>query len=234
MRTRDSCADVEGFELDGFERCDLAGRLKNDELGSRSGARSAAERTILEMAVRSRMVMVVMRRHGQGTQHRRCRRTQFQQERSPAGRHETDGHIRPQQQHRQQNAGQYVVSPTVEGRWFHDASLRCQTVLPGASGKTTKFDRRRMPSRAARNLSDLHFPLLLPRDGKVQKAPQATFSNELGAASPVHSRERLDEILPSHQVLDVGGQFTPPVWILLVGARNVDRIDHPQKILDLQ
>lgn len=226
MRTRDSCADVEGFELDGFERCDLAGRLKNDELGSRSGARSAAERTILEMAVGSRMVMVVMRRQGQGTQHRGCRRTQFQQERSPAGRHETDGHIRPQQQHRQQNAGQYVVSPTVEGRWFHDAGLRCQTVLPGASGKTTKFDLSTPFDRST--------PPATNHIGALQQSCGRAATQPLGAASPVHSRERLDEILPSHQVLDVGGQFTPPVWILLVGARNVDRVDHPQKIFDLQ
>jgi hypothetical protein len=69
---------------------------------------------------------------------------------------------------------------------------------------------------------------------EAQKAPQATFSNELGSAGPAHSRERLVEILPRHHVLDVGGQFTPPVWILPVGARNVDRVDHPQKILDLQ
>jgi hypothetical protein len=142
MRTRDPCADVEGFEFDGFERRHLAGRLENDELGSGYGARRAAERAILEMPVRSRMVvMVMMGRLAPGSRHRRCRRTQFQQERSPTGRHETDGHIRPQQQHCQQNAGQYVVSPTVGRSWFHDAALRCQTVFPGTSGKTTKCDR---------------------------------------------------------------------------------------------
>jgi hypothetical protein len=143
MRTRDPCADVEGFEFDGFERSHLAGRLENDQLGSRSGARSAAERTILEVSVRCRMVVTavivvvvvvvvgMMGRNGQGARHRRCRRTQFQQERSPAGRHETDGHIRPQQQHRQQNAGQYVVSPTVERRWFHDCGPTMPDRIPG-------------------------------------------------------------------------------------------------------
>ena len=75
MRTRDPCADVEGFEFDGFERRYLAGRLENDQLGSGSGARSAAERTILEMPVCSRMVMAMMGRRGQGALHRGSRRT---------------------------------------------------------------------------------------------------------------------------------------------------------------
>jgi hypothetical protein len=132
MRTRDPCADVEGFEFDGFERRHLAGRLENDRLGSGSGARRAAERAILEMPVRSRMVvMVMMGRLAPGSRHRRCRRTQFQQERSPTGRHETDGHIRPQHQHCQQNAGQYVVSPTVERRWFHDCGPTMPERIPG-------------------------------------------------------------------------------------------------------
>ena len=70
VRTREPCADVEGFELDGFERCDLAGRLKNDELRRRSGSGSAAERAVIEMSVRSRMlVMAMMGRHGQGAWH---------------------------------------------------------------------------------------------------------------------------------------------------------------------
>jgi hypothetical protein len=132
MRTRDPCADVEGFEFDRFERRDLAGRLENDELGSGSGARSATERAILEMSVRFRMVvMAMMGRHTEGARHRRCRRTQFQQERSAAGRHETDRHIRPQHQHCQQNAGQYVVSPTVERRWFHDCGPTMPDRIPG-------------------------------------------------------------------------------------------------------
>jgi hypothetical protein len=132
MRTRDSCADVEGFEFDGFERRHLAGRLENDKLGSGSGARNAAERAILEMPVRSRMlVMVMMGRLAQGSRHRRCRRTQFQQERRPTGRHETDRHIRAQHQHCQQNAGQYVVSPTVERRWFHDCGPTMPDRIPG-------------------------------------------------------------------------------------------------------
>jgi hypothetical protein len=127
VRTREPCADVKGLEFDGFERRHLAGRLKNDELRRRSGSGSAAERAILEMSVRSGMlVMAMMGRHGKGAWHRRCRRTQFQQKRRPAGRHETDGHVCPQQQHRQQNAGQYVVSPTVECRWFHD----CEPTMP--------------------------------------------------------------------------------------------------------
>ena len=67
MRTRDPCADVEGFEFDGFERRHLAGRLENDELGSRSGARRAAERTVVKMRMGVRMVMMRRHRHG------RCR-----------------------------------------------------------------------------------------------------------------------------------------------------------------
>ena len=71
MRTRDACADVEGFEFDDFERSHLAGRLENDELGSGSGGRSAAERAILEMSVRFRMlVMAMMGRHAEGVRHR--------------------------------------------------------------------------------------------------------------------------------------------------------------------
>ena len=62
----------------------------------------------------------------------------------------------------------------------------------------------------------------------------ATKMAQLGVAGAAHCRERLVEIPPSHHVLDVGGQLTPPVWIFPVGARNVDRIDHPQEILDLQ
>jgi hypothetical protein len=60
MRTRDPCADVEGFEFDGFERRHLAGALENDQVGNRSGARSTAERAIFEMSVRFRMVMMAM------------------------------------------------------------------------------------------------------------------------------------------------------------------------------
>ena len=132
MRTRDPCADVEGFEFDGFERRYLAGRLENDELGSGPGAGSTTERAILEVSVRFRMVvMAMMGRHAEGARHRSCRRTQLQQERSAAGRHESDGHIRPQHQHCQQNAGQYVVSPTVERRWFHDCGPTMPDRIPG-------------------------------------------------------------------------------------------------------
>jgi hypothetical protein len=132
MRTRDPCADVEGFEFDDFERPDLAGGLENDQLRSGSGARSAAEWAILEMSVPFRMVvMVMMARRDQRGRHRRGRRTQFQQERSSEGRHETCGHIRPQHQHCQQNAGQYVVSPTVERRWFHDCEPTMPDRIPG-------------------------------------------------------------------------------------------------------
>jgi hypothetical protein len=64
MRTRDPCADVEGFEFDDYERRRLAGRLENDELRSRARGRSAAERAIIEMSVRCRMlVMAMMGRH---------------------------------------------------------------------------------------------------------------------------------------------------------------------------
>jgi hypothetical protein len=221
VRTREPCADVEGLEFDGFERRHLAGRLKNDELRRRSGSGSAAERAILEMSVRSGMlVMAMMGRHGKGAWHRRCRRTQFQQKRRPAGRHETDGHVCPQQQHRQQNAGQYVVSPTVECRWFHD----CEPTMPDRipPHQWGKYEVR--PEHAAGSVA-LH--LRVATNTGRRRRP-------LGAAGAAHRRERLGEIPPRHHVFDVGGQFTPPVWILPIGARNVDRIDHPQKILDLQ
>jgi len=71
MRPRDPCADVEGVEFDDYERRRLAGRLEDDELRSGARGRSAAERAILEMSVRSRMlVMAMMGRHAEGVRHR--------------------------------------------------------------------------------------------------------------------------------------------------------------------
>ena len=178
MRTRDPCANVEGFEFDGLERRHLAGRLKNDKLGSGSGARNAAERAILEMGVRSRMVvMVMMGRLAQGSRHGRCRRTQFQQERSPAGRHETCGNVRPQHQHRQQNAGQYVVSPTVERRWFHDCGPTMPDRIPGHQWENYEVRpghaRRQGTPSAHRNIEvSLVSPATSPRRGPSSASGQ--------------------------------------------------------------
>ena len=110
--------------------------------------------------------------------------------------------------------------PRLNAAGFMIASLRCQTVFPRTSGESTKCDRSTPPARGR--------PICALQQRQGQRL------RSLGAAGAAHRRERLVEIPPRHHVFDVGGQFTPPVWILPIGARNVDRIDHPQKILDLQ
>jgi hypothetical protein len=72
--------------------------LKCDELRNGSRAGSAAKRAILEMAVASHVVVHVMRRHGCLDSHR----TDLQQERSAARRHEADRNVGPKQEQRQQ------------------------------------------------------------------------------------------------------------------------------------
>ena len=79
--------------------------------------RGAAERTVLEIAVSLRVVMVLMlmmRRHGAG-----IGRTQFQQERRAARGHESHGDICKKNERGQQNDGQYIESPGVTETRLH-------------------------------------------------------------------------------------------------------------------
>ena len=100
MRARKTDAEPLRFESGGYRGSDWTGRFKNNEMRNGAGGRRTAEGTVLKM--RMGFVMVMIRRH----RHRGCRRTQFQQKRRPARRHEADGDISSEQQQRQQYAGQ--------------------------------------------------------------------------------------------------------------------------------
>jgi hypothetical protein len=71
--------------------------FEGDDVRNRTGAGSTAERAVLEMRVRSRVVMPRMRRH----LHLVRRGTRFQQKRRTARRHEADGHIGTKQENHQ-------------------------------------------------------------------------------------------------------------------------------------
>lgn len=94
-------AQAQGFESHRYLGSDGPRKFKSNQVRNRAGGRSAAERTVIEMGVRSAR-MVMMRRH----RHRGCRGTQFEQKRRPARRHEADGNVSAKQQHRQQDAGE--------------------------------------------------------------------------------------------------------------------------------
>jgi hypothetical protein len=95
-------AQPQRFERGEGLRKDGRRRRKGDDVGNRTGCGSTAEGTILEMSVRSRVVMLMMRRH----LHRVRRRTQFEQKRRTACRHEADGHVGTKQEDDQQQAGE--------------------------------------------------------------------------------------------------------------------------------
>jgi hypothetical protein len=86
-------AEVQRFERNKGLRNDGRGRRKGDGVRNRTGAGSSAERAVLEMTVRSRVVVLVMRRNLRLV----CRRTRFQQKRRTARRHEADRHISAKQ-----------------------------------------------------------------------------------------------------------------------------------------
>jgi hypothetical protein len=95
-------AEVQRFERDEGLRNDRRRWRKGDDVRDRSGAGSTAERAVLEMAVRSRVVVLVMRRNLRLV----GRRTRFQQKRRTARRHEADGYISTKQEDYQQQAGE--------------------------------------------------------------------------------------------------------------------------------
>lgn len=108
MGARKRYAEPYRFETDRDLGSDLPRKFVSNSVRNGPGGRSTAERAVLEMGMGLRMV--VMCRH----RHRRCRGAQLQQKRRPARRHEADGHISPKQQHRQQDAGRKVLSPTIK------------------------------------------------------------------------------------------------------------------------
>ena len=95
-------AQSQGFERDEGLRNDGRRGRKSDDVSNRAGRGSTAKRAVLEVIVRSRMVMPGMRRHlrlvGGGTH--------FQQKRRTARRHEADRHVGTKQQDHQQQAGE--------------------------------------------------------------------------------------------------------------------------------
>jgi hypothetical protein len=62
---------------------------KGDDVSNRAGGGRTTERAVLEMSVRSRMVVPMMRRHLGLV----CRGTRLEQKRRTACRHEADRHI---------------------------------------------------------------------------------------------------------------------------------------------
>src|SRR5712672_3125325 len=100
MGARKLYAEPERLESDGYLGSDLLRYFQGNRVRSGARGRSTAERTMLEMSMG--VGMVVVSRH----LHRGCRRTELQQKRCPARRHEAGGHVRAKQEHPQQNAGQ--------------------------------------------------------------------------------------------------------------------------------
>jgi hypothetical protein len=100
-------AQSQGVEGDDRLGSDGRRQLQGDGVRNRPGGGSAPERAVLEMSVRSRVVMPLMRGHLQLI---RCG-TQFQQKRRTACRHEADRYIGTKQQDCQQKAGEPVSSP---------------------------------------------------------------------------------------------------------------------------
>ena len=99
---RELYVEVGGFERDGGLRHDGRRRRKGDDVCNWTCGGGTSERAVLEMSVRSRMVVPMMRGHLGLV----CRGTQFQQERRTARRHEADGHVGTKQEDYQQQAGE--------------------------------------------------------------------------------------------------------------------------------
>ena len=102
MSAWEVCAQSRGFERDQWLRNDGRRRRKGNDVCTRTGRRSAADGAVLEMTVRSRMVMPSVRGH----RHWIGRGTQFQQKRRAARRHEANRYIGAKQQGYQQQAGE--------------------------------------------------------------------------------------------------------------------------------
>jgi hypothetical protein len=110
MSAWETDAQSQGFECDEGLREDGRRRFKGDDVRNRSRGGSAAEWAVLEMTVRSRMVMPRVRGH----RHLIGRGTQFQQKRRAARRHEANRYIGAKQQGDQQQAGEYVASSGIK------------------------------------------------------------------------------------------------------------------------
>jgi hypothetical protein len=102
MRAWQLYAEVQRFEGDEGLRNDGRRRRKDDDVSKRTGGGRTTERAALEMGVRSRVVMVMMRGH----LHLVGRGARFQKERRTARRHEADGYIGTKQEDYQQQAGE--------------------------------------------------------------------------------------------------------------------------------
>jgi hypothetical protein len=95
-------AQSQRFERDEGLRNDGRRRRKGDDVSNGAGGGSTAIRAVLEMSVRSRLVVRMMRGHLRLV----SGGTHFQQERRTARRHEADGYIGPKQEDYQQQAGE--------------------------------------------------------------------------------------------------------------------------------
>jgi hypothetical protein len=95
-------AEVQRFERDEGLRNDGRRRRKGDDVSNRTHRGRTTEGAVLEMGMRSRVMMVMMRGH----LHWVGRGARFQKERRSARRHETDGYISPKQEDYQQQAGE--------------------------------------------------------------------------------------------------------------------------------
>jgi hypothetical protein len=94
----------------------LPGGFEGDQVGNRSQGRRAAERTVLEIRLALRMVVMPMVRGSAAG----VGRTELHQERGAARGHEPDRDIGTKNQRGQQYDGQYVGSPCVIRPRFHN------------------------------------------------------------------------------------------------------------------
>jgi hypothetical protein len=95
-------AQSQRFERDEGLRNGGRRRRKGDDESKRTGGGRTTEGAVLEMSVRSRVVMGMMRGH----LHLVGRGARFQEERRTARRHEADGYISTEQEDYQQQAGE--------------------------------------------------------------------------------------------------------------------------------
>jgi hypothetical protein len=94
----DLYAEAQRFERVEGLRNDGRRRRKGDDVSNRTGRGSTAKRAVLEMSVRSRVVVPMMRGHLRLV----SGGTHFQQERRTARRHEADRHVGTKQEDYQQ------------------------------------------------------------------------------------------------------------------------------------
>ena len=102
MSAREIDAQSQGFERDEGLRNDGRRRRERNDVRNRPGGRCATKRAVCELAVASRVVVLMMG----GRLRMVSGGTHFQQERRTARRHEADGHVGPKQEDYQQQAGE--------------------------------------------------------------------------------------------------------------------------------